>query len=92
MTDWQPIETAPKDGTVILIFRDGVHYIREGSRTVHPARWMGELDPAYPWQVLCADYGADYLPAARSITHWMPMPEPPKEEDNSCMNSVFNSL
>lgn len=28
---------------------------------------------------LCDDWSKDYLSLATSVTHWMPMPEPPKE-------------
>ena len=69
MSGWQPIETAPKDGTYILLHNDrllGPPYI---------AQWCAE----YP------DFGECWLgPADISLhnpiffTHWMPLPEPPR--------------
>jgi hypothetical protein len=71
MNDWQPIETAPKDGTVILI-----HHNKKEIETIYPARWLEDLHPEYPWQVLCSFYGENFLPDVY-IRRWMPLPEPP---------------
>ena len=73
MTDWQPIETAPKDGSVILLFRT-----KKQTRTIYPARWAEALDPSYPWQVLCAYHGDNFLLDDCHMTHWMSLPEPPE--------------
>lgn len=73
--NWQPIETAPIDGTPFLGYlpqaswhKDlvpsmAVFSIRD-TCIVFDAQWKAndECDPA------------DWLP-----THWMPLPEPPKE-------------
>jgi hypothetical protein len=51
MSDWQPIETAPKDGTVIRIrqgrwsphharWKDGYWQSIEYTGTQHPTHWM----------------------------------------------------
>ena len=65
MTGWQPVETAPKDGTVVLVWtRTGPHlaaYLR-----LRPEGWM-EKDGSY---LLTEDTTG--LP-----THWMPLPVPP---------------
>jgi hypothetical protein len=62
MIEWQPIETAPKDGTVVLLW-DG-EYVTQG--THFGGMWLphGECDFA----------GPNWLP-----THWMPLPEPPRD-------------
>lgn len=74
MSEWQPIETAPKDGTQILLRVDSV---------VHQGEWQGPSDGAiyartkstFNWfSVSC---GSSLYDAA--VTHWMPLPQPPKE-------------
>lgn len=65
--DWQPIETAPKDGTEILAADSEV----EGGFMQVVA-----YDALYsaPWRTQ-EDYGY----RERAFTHWMPRPQPPKE-------------
>jgi hypothetical protein len=65
MTDWQPIETAPKDGMQILIY-DPLCGIQQVGFDITGSK-MGLTDA---W---IADDGGTYLP-----THWMPLPDPPK--------------
>lgn len=66
--DWQPIDTAPKDGRWIIAYGDialtdcPVGVVR-WSKTY--LLWDAENDPDQgPWQT--------------TPTHWMPLPEPPK--------------
>jgi len=65
--EWQPIETAPKDGTIIIV-RGGVAYWRE--RTSH---WDGA---AGWWTIAGFDWPG--RPIQWEVTHWMPLPEPPE--------------
>lgn len=74
MSDWQPIETAPKDGTRVNLwckrwrpdndsfshrwFPD-CYWTKGDSMTNHNARWVN-MDTAW------------------FATHWMPLPEPPR--------------
>lgn len=60
-TEWQPIETAPKDYTNILVWNDGGAH-RDGWVSI--AYWNddGWISP----------FGGEYDP-----THWQPLPEPP---------------
>ena len=62
MSDWKPIETAPKDGTDVLVFYDGIITV------AHCRRMYWHLD---------FFLGCDPDPPS-SPTHWMPLPEPPK--------------
>lgn len=70
--NWQPIDTAPKDGTWLLLFRPG----KEGNR-IAEARWRGNwMDKgSYEWGGNSWCYPENSQP-----THWMPLPPPPKEQ------------
>lgn len=82
---WQPIDTAPKDGTAIWLLVDGHPYIGFGEA----ANWLSATSR---WFVkasyrrrnpeerqgglsdeIYGTHGIDVVP-----THWMPLPEPPK--------------
>lgn len=67
---WQPIETAPKDGTWMIIF------VADSPLYANPfmARW--DKRPGGGWWAGFDGYGEDDL--VRAPTHWMPLPEPPK--------------
>ena len=63
---WQPIETAPKDGTHVLLYWPTM------SISSYPLVGFHHGDE-YGWEpVADRDYGEIYP------THWMPLPEPPK--------------
>ena len=84
--NWQPIETAPKDGTTILLTAPGRVTVGEW----HPEQWptaseyhgttgeylgqyeTGECKPA-SWISWDGGFFDEDPP-----THWMPLPEPPK--------------
>ena len=67
--EWQPIETAPKDGTKILIWGRG------GARVV---RWsLG------PYNRKTRRYDEDWADGGMfgfEPTHWQPLPAPPKQD------------
>lgn len=70
MMEWQPIETAPKDGTPILVCRVGYQ-----AQQVAAVYWDWTFSRRYPWQFLTiADGHAKGWP-----THWMPLPPPPTQ-------------
>ena len=75
MTEWQPIETAPKDGTPMLLFYPILGVCFGCWDHIGTADWwiadsVGE-DPS-GWR--CPYQEDDMEP-----THWMPLPAPPKE-------------
>jgi hypothetical protein len=63
MNDWQPIETAPTDGSVIL-----AGYWREEG-------WWSDLYDADPEEFVADDHG--FSRGASPLTHWMHPPKPP---------------
>jgi hypothetical protein len=71
---WQPIETAPKDGTHILAYRKPIG-IRFTNNTNPPTvvHWFDDEDePGFYTSV--NERAPDY---PFNPTHWMPLPAPP---------------
>lgn len=66
MSEWQLIETAPKDGTIVLLARRGIKGCVFTAR-YHNGLWMDD------W--LGVDYSNTVYP-----THWQPLPAPPEKE------------
>lgn len=63
---WQPIETAPKDGTHVLTF------VREMPNPICVGWYQEDNDDGEIVGTWRDDGG--------SPTHWMPLPEPPEDE------------
>ena len=62
MSEWQPIETAPRDGKHILAYTH--------DDQIKEVWWQKDfLDGLEYWQ---DDWDGEPMP-----THWMPLPEPP---------------
>jgi len=75
--DWQPIETAPKDGTRILIYPVRFHDVKAARYFNAPeiTYWFG-AKPGYPESGYWV--GASLRKhAPEDFTHWQPLPEPP---------------
>ena len=69
MGEWQPIETAPKDGTWILAGEFGnPDFVGD----YYAASWSGDEDGCW-----CANCG-QYVTQEPEPTHWMPLPAPPE--------------
>jgi hypothetical protein len=65
--NWQPISTAPKDGTSILgRTTDGYKYPIICQCVFGDGEWWPDV-----W---------DSPESGLTITHWMPLPPPPEEE------------
>lgn len=70
-TEWQPIETAPKDGRWLLL--------RSGSEKPNIGAWreaipaLNEQWPEYP---ACWETDGEGFEMT-GVTHWMPIPDPP---------------
>ena len=81
MTSWQPIETAPKDGTVFL----GCDL--QGDYAVHVMQWYEPKDrrrppqtPPYDGYWRAMDSSAP-VGSVRPVKWWMPLPPPPLLKD-----------
>lgn len=67
MSEWQPIETAPKDGTVVDIWAYG-HRLPD-------VQFCG--DDTTPGWYFVYDY-SELAAFDGDATHWMPLPDPPE--------------
>ena len=80
--EWQPIETAPKDGTEVLVYTDVATV-----PVVHIARWEDGRD-GYPdsfeqgwWSYTEHSVTQTLLEDWKQPTHWMPLPPAPTERE-----------
>ncbi|AHD10043.1 DUF551 domain-containing protein [Phaeobacter gallaeciensis] len=76
--DWQPIETAPKDGTEILaVYVPSGKFSPDFSIVEWDGKsWVGKCD-GYRSIEAQSDFHTNYHEPF--LTHWMPLPEPPKD-------------
>lgn len=81
MREWQTIETAPKDGTWILVY--GEKYGDEDGPRFFVIKWVTNIGGVWEYidsttrKLVEKDWSGwsdNFAP-----THWMPMPEPSKE-------------
>ena len=66
MSEWQPIETAPKDGHDVLVARWAA------GQWEYAVAWWRDTGDGYPWVV---DYTEPYPPD--HFDWWMPIKRPP---------------
>lgn len=72
---WQPIETAPRDGTPILVYSPG--HDQSDPTNIIVAKF--EDYEGETWWAFCENVLADIAGQVDpEPTHWMPLPEPPK--------------
>lgn len=82
--DWQPIETAPRDGTVVDLWLQSLIWLADGGQQVAvefrvPAaqwfdqQWCDEDGNPHPW---IKDWKGEVI----RLSHWRPLPAPPLSE------------
>ena len=72
---WQPIETAPRDGSTLMLYDPAVRSFRLGSwreDDFMPDEGEMWLDNSHD------DFSCGFASCPLCPTHWMPLPEPPK--------------
>ena len=75
MSEWQPIETAPKDGAAVLIYQPA-DTDNDLPAVIQVARYEATLFEPNIFRWIEAE-GEQY--ETYSPTHWMPLPAPPSE-------------
>lgn len=85
LSEWQPIETAPKDGSLFLCWVEAVRYgeTDEGQQYLQDVsqfdfcQWRTQADiPDCGWFDPCCGQIGDQ----QGVTHWQPLPAPPITE------------
>jgi Lar family restriction alleviation protein len=66
---WQPISTAPRDGTEVLLWFSGPETATPHGRKI--GRWSGRVH-GFPWNCGASSFPAD------APTHWQPLPPAPE--------------
>lgn len=87
MSEWHPIETAPKDGTdVDLWVNQNGYFFRIPDCFWGRSDWLAD-----GWVYFKRDYSethrdclanVEYDFGVGSVTHWMPLPDPPQFDTN----------
>jgi hypothetical protein len=74
MSPWQPIETAPKDGTEFVAYCEDDEYWL--------IRWCpNDKEDAVKWAgrgAWCAGKDVGEQVVVSCLTHWQPLPDPPQ--------------
>lgn len=91
--EWQPIKSAPLDGTPVLLYGQGLveiwAYFDDGSLTFsgapmganwHTAIVLSELTAVTKGGKPC-DFPKIFLCQGSEATHWMPLPSPPEQNE-----------
>lgn len=68
---WQPIETAPRDGTAALVWNKGCRHWVAAFRLPVRGEPQNESHYVHEWR----DGGGRWA----TPTHWMPLPPPPPQ-------------
>ncbi len=75
-TEYQPIDTAPRDGTLVLAWM--IRQKQHENDTERGMHVLAAFDTSI-WQwVQCSPDGNGFEPHDY-LTHWTPLPQPPKE-------------
>lgn len=70
-SEWQPIESAPKDGTEVLIYHK---HTTDSHYSAVAASWFeGQFYASSKEDII------DWSDGIKQSTHWQPLPQPPKE-------------
>lgn len=72
-TDWQKLETAPRDGTYIIVYQKGV---------LEPSQTIVAFDSSWSddgWWLCCDGKDPELPLRGPEPTHWKPLDPPPEE-------------
>lgn len=78
MSEWQPIETAPTNTSILVVVRLKKNGLVVVGEATHHVRSVDE-DHGWWWaqEFPGDDYGQEIRARGDMITHWQPLPQPP---------------
>lgn len=79
MSDWKPIESAPRDGRLALVYRP---LARNSSDEPVAVKRLVSYDN-HCWESTVPEGATPFNPTdgCCHVTHWMPLPAPPAEQE-----------
>jgi hypothetical protein len=78
MSAWQPIDTAPKDGANILVWRDGEQHVARWFQWGGPDSGEWGISPPVPEGQIRTYAGIGPRYGLSGPTLWRPLPESPE--------------
>lgn len=78
---WRPIESAPKDGSKFIAFRPLAHLTHDPNIKI--VRGVKHDNGCWDETVPSGFSSENYTDGACRATHWMPLPQPPKEQTDA---------
>lgn len=82
--DWLPIETAPRDGRLAIVYRPLAE--NSGDQPVAVKRMIGGNNHCWQSTVPPGCRPTNPTDGACHVTHWMPIPAPPPKPPNASEN------
>jgi len=77
--EWQPIETAPRDGTLVLLYGpcEWDKYVTKDSPKIIIVGFYDEYDYSEDSPFAWLSYTSNPYQDRILATHWLPLPNPP---------------
>ena len=80
MDSWKPINTAPKDGAPVLLYKPDERMVGEYMLAGYWGEWPGQGESWIACDGKPQGYFSSVLQAEQGYpTHWLPLPPPPGE-------------
>lgn len=75
--EWQPIHTAPRDGRCVLLFAS----IDDDGENMFVGSFVAPTESGPFGEFIWKEQSGASITAERVVTHWMPLPEPPAQQE-----------